>query len=339
MPKVSVIIPNYNHAPYLRQRIKSVLDQTFQDFDLTYLDDASNDDSNAVFAEFETQSRIKAIYNERNSGSPFKQWNKGIRATEGEYVWIAESDDVADPNFLATLVPLLDQNPNVGLAYCQSCQIDSNNVVIKQTMTHLVEDLSLDRWNHDFVANGINEIQKYLIFKNTIPNASAVLIRRAVYELIGGAEESLLLGGDWLTWFKILLKSDIAFSTRVLNSFRIHRSSVRSKSNLGKTQIDEYLFIRQVIESSIQIPAETLAIINEDLVGRLIDNWIHSTLSGENSFNLKVHAEFYKMISEKVSHPEFILLKRLAWYIRCQITEQVKHWVPKSIKNKYEKLK
>ena len=78
MPKVSVIIPNYNHARYLRQRIQSVLDQTFQDFDLTYLDDASSDESNAIFVEFDRQPRIKAIYNGCNSGSPFKQWNKGF---------------------------------------------------------------------------------------------------------------------------------------------------------------------------------------------------------------------------------------------------------------------
>ena len=122
-----------------------------------YLDDASSDDSNAVFAEFvdkaalrdEQHHRIKAIYNETNSGSPFKQWNKGVRATEGEYIWIAESDDVADPNFLATLVPMLDDNPHVGLAYSQSCQIDSNNVTIEPTLRRWVEDLDPDRWGHD----------------------------------------------------------------------------------------------------------------------------------------------------------------------------------------------
>ena len=89
MPKVSVIIPNYNHAQFLEQRIQSVLDQTYQDFEIIYLDDASTDNSNEVFAKFANNSRIRAIYNQTNSGSPFKQWNKGIRLAQGEYVWIA----------------------------------------------------------------------------------------------------------------------------------------------------------------------------------------------------------------------------------------------------------
>ena len=234
-PTVSVIVPNYNHARYLRQRIQSILDQTFQDFDLIYLDDASSDDSNAVFREFESDPRIKAIYNDKNSGSPFKQWNKGVRATTGKYIWIAESDDVADPNFLSTLVSLLDQYPNVGLAYCQSCQIDSNGVMLTQTLNRWLEDLSPNRWNQDFIVSGVIECQKYLIFKNTIPNASAVLIRRSIYELIGGAEEALFLSGDWMTWIRILLNSDLAFHAQSLNSFRTHQSSVRAKSTLDNT--------------------------------------------------------------------------------------------------------
>lgn len=333
MPKVSVIVPNYNHAQYLEQRIKSILGQTFQDFDLTYLDDASSDESNAVFAKFRAQPQIKAIFNEENSGSPFKQWNKGVRSTDGEYIWIAESDDVADPSFLATLVPILDQNPNVGLVYCESRQIDENNVVIRKTMKHLLKDLSINHWNDDFISNGTTEIQKYLIFKNTIPNASAVLIRRSIYELINGAEECLTLGGDWLTWFRILLNSDIAFSAKVLNSFRLHTSSVRSKSNVGKTQINEYLYIRQAIENSIQVPPETSLLINEDLASRLVDNWINSIFSSGNLFDLKIHIEFYKETSQKVLHPEHILLKRLLWRLRCQFVNLVKPWLSKITSN------
>ena len=335
MPKVSVIIPNYNHARYLRQRIQSVLDQTFQDFDLMYLDDASSDESNTIFAEFETQQRIKAIYNDRNSGSPFKQWNKGFRATEGEYVWIAESDDVADPDFLATLVPMLDENPNVGIAYSQSCRIDSNNVVFEPTLRQWVEDLDPERWEHDFVASGIIECQKYLVIKNTIPNASAVLIRRSVYEAIGGAEESLLLTGDWMTWIKMLLRSDIAFCARPLNSFRTHKSSVRSRTTLNGTAFYENILIKKSLDNSISIPSGiSLKIAEQSIYG-----WINLTFDRESTIGLQDHLKFYRLAKTTVAHIEIIILKQLLSYLKNQSSIKVRSWIPKSMKTALKKLK
>lgn len=323
MPKVSVIIPNYNHARYLRQRIQSVLDQTFQDFDLTYLDDASSDESNAIFAEFEPQQRIKAIYNDRNSGSPFKQWNKGFWATEGEYVWIAESDDVADPNFLATLVPMLDDNPDVGLVYSQSCQIDRNNVIIADTLRYWVEDLSPDRWNRDFIASGIIECQKYLVFKNTIPNASAILIRRSVYEAIGGAEESLFLTGDWMTWIRMLLRSDMAFCAQVLNSFRTHQSSVSSRSILNGTQTYESLLIRQTLEQCAAIPPEIIAKIKEELIG----DWIGLMFNPKSTIDLKDSLKFYQLAKKTGSGTKSMFLKQFFY----KSTKKIKTSIPSSI--------
>ena len=327
MPKVSVIIPNYNHARYLKQRIQSVLDQTFQDFDLTYLDDASSDESNAVFAEFEPQPRIKAIYNESNSGSPFKQWNKGVRATTGEYIWIAESDDVADPNFLATLVPILDKNPDVGLAYCQSCQIDTNNVVVNHSMDLWLKDLSPDRWNRDFVTNGKVECQKYLISKNTIPNASAVLIRRSVYEAIGGAEERLSLAGDWMTWIRMLLKSDIAFCSQILNSFRTHKSSVRSRSVLDGTEIYECLVIRQDLIKNGSFLPETLAKIQEEL----IVSWVNLLLDPESIVDTQARIKFYQLAKANTPNIESIICKQVALHAKKWLVVKIKPWLPESV--------
>src|ERR1700730_12479921 len=95
-PKVSVIIPNYNHAPYLRQRINTVLRQTFQDFEVILMDDCSTDEGRSIIAEYAVGPRVKVQLNERNSGSTFKQWKKGITLARGEYIWIAESDVYSD---------------------------------------------------------------------------------------------------------------------------------------------------------------------------------------------------------------------------------------------------
>src|ERR1035438_3657642 len=120
MPKVSIVVPNYNHARFLRRRIESVLRQTFQDFDLILLDDCSTDDSRSILSKYADDPRVKIEFNEVNSGSSFKQWNKGVGLARGEYVWIAESDDYADERLLEKLVARLDSDASVVFSYCRS---------------------------------------------------------------------------------------------------------------------------------------------------------------------------------------------------------------------------
>ncbi len=102
---------------FLKQRLDSVLGQTFKDFDVLILDDASTDSSLNVIREYSADARVRVIQNETNSGSPFKQWNRGIDETSGEYIWIAESDDFAENTFLEKLVRVLDDDPRVGIVY------------------------------------------------------------------------------------------------------------------------------------------------------------------------------------------------------------------------------
>ena len=121
MPTVSVIVPNYCHAPYLEQRIESILQQTFQDFELILLDDCSTDGSREILERYRNHPKVSGIfYNERNSGSPFKQWKKGLSKATGDYVWIAESDDFSSPCFLERCVRILDTRPDCSIVFTSS---------------------------------------------------------------------------------------------------------------------------------------------------------------------------------------------------------------------------
>src|ERR1700709_2423208 len=105
MPKVSIIIPNYNHEKFLDLRITSVLNQTYQDFEVIILDDASTDNSRAVIERYRQHPKVsRIVYNTNNSGSPFSQWEQGMHLAAAEWLWIAESDDYASPGFLSSLV-------------------------------------------------------------------------------------------------------------------------------------------------------------------------------------------------------------------------------------------
>ncbi|WP_271392998.1 glycosyltransferase family 2 protein [Aequorivita sinensis] len=98
---VSIIVPNYNHSLYLQERLSSIFNQTYQNFEVIILDDASTDDSLSILNYYKDHPKVSHfIVNEKNSGSPFKQWKKGLGLAQGDYIWIAESDDFCDLNFL-----------------------------------------------------------------------------------------------------------------------------------------------------------------------------------------------------------------------------------------------
>lgn len=225
-PKVSVIVPNYNHARYLPARLDSILRQTFQDFELVILDDASTDGSAEVIAGYLGHPRTSFHPNRQNSGSPFAQWNKGVRLAKGEYVWIAESDDVAEPQLLEKLTALLDAHPRAAVAYCQSARIGPADEP-QGTLADWTADLDAAHWASDFTNSGREECRRHLLWKNTLPNASAVVFRKKIYEQAGGAPEHMRLCGDWLTWARLLMLGDVAFTPECLNRYRKHPASVR----------------------------------------------------------------------------------------------------------------
>jgi glycosyltransferase involved in cell wall biosynthesis len=232
IPRVSVIVPNYNHARFLKQRLDSVLGQTYQDFELLILDDASTDNSREIIEGYRSHPKVVHIeYNQINSGTPFKQWNKGMRLARGQYVWIAEADDYADKNFLQTLVPDLERHVSAGLAYCSSWIVDERSHVLSLNDPYM-HSLERERWRANFVNNGKDECRRYLIFENTIPNASAVLFQRDLVERMGFADESFKLNGDWMFWAKMLALSDVVFSAEPLNYWRHHRNTVRLNTTI-----------------------------------------------------------------------------------------------------------
>ncbi len=100
---VSIILPNFNHHSYLQKRLDSIFNQTYQNFEVIILDDASTDDSLSILNNYKNHSKVSHfIVNTENTGSPFKQWKKGLSFATGDYVWIAESDDFCESNFLET---------------------------------------------------------------------------------------------------------------------------------------------------------------------------------------------------------------------------------------------
>ena len=230
MPKVSIVVPNYDHARFLSKRLDSVLGQTFQDFELILLDDCSTDDSRSILSQYGGDPRVRIEFNEVNSGSPFKQWNRGVGLARGEYVWIAESDDYADERLLEKLAARLDAEPSAAFAYCRSWRVSLDNRPDGFADPCVPGEDQQQRWTADYCADGHAECRNYMVRCNTVPNASAVVFRKAVYQRVGGADESLFLCGDWKLWAAMALTGRVVYLAEPLNYYRFHDASVRSVS-------------------------------------------------------------------------------------------------------------
>ena len=272
MPAVSVIVPNYNHARFLRRRLDTIFNQSFRDFEVILLDDNSTDSSRSILSEYALRPQVRLDFNNVNSGSTFRQWNKGVGLARGKYVWIAESDDYADARLLERLVPLLDSDPAISLAYCRSRFVTADDQVGTFVDCYLADP---DRWASDFCQNGKEACCRYFLPANPIANASAVLFRKEVYEQIGGADQNLRLCGDWKLWAEMALKGKIAYICEPLNYFRLQGSSVRSTSGRAATDVKEYLAVTRWIVEHVTITT----ILLEKTCDARAELWVPAILS------------------------------------------------------------
>lgn len=292
MPRVSAVVPNYQHGRFLGRRLDSILKQSYTDLELVYLDDGSTDDSADVFSRYADDPRVRVAPPNPHSGNPFVQWNRGVALARGEYVWIAEADDDAAPTLLERLVAVLDADPRLGLAYCQSLAVDESGAELR-SMVERTRVLDAERWSADFRAAGPEECRRYLIYKNTIPNASAVLFRRQLFQAVGGAAEHLSLAGDWLTWVKICLVSDLAFVAEPLNRFRRHGRSVRERSDPGLQTLEAYAIL-----SYIRSKIELCEAESEAAFDYLARRWLKRALRLRRRIPLRTSAKIYAMARE-----------------------------------------
>lgn len=227
-PLVSVIVPNYNYAEYLPLRIDSILSQSFHDFELILLDDASSDNSVEVLKQYqEIDRRVShVIVNEHNSGSPFKQWQKGIELAKGKYIWIAESDDYADASFLDKTVTLLEEYPMAAYCFTGSYIVDEIGNILDKDMDHWTKKQRNNPKKYKLFS-GVDYVTGNLYWTNYVYNASGVLFRKASFlKLVDDRWSSMRYCGDWWFWTFLALQGDVIELYERLNYFRKHLNSV-----------------------------------------------------------------------------------------------------------------
>jgi len=254
--KVSVIIPNYNYEKYLKLRMSSILNQTYPVYEIIFLDDASTDNSVKIAEScLEEGLNMTVIQNETNSGSVFKQWLKGLQMAKGDYIWIAEADDLCENSFLEELLSYFEKDKDVVMAYCQSKQIDENGKILSENYFEYTKDIDKQKWRKDYIREGIKETSDTLVVKNTIPNVSAVVFKKTDISSIANETINFKVAGDWVFYIWLLKYGKIAYVSKSLNSHRRHDGSV-IKSEDKELHYNEVVEMQEYIMNNFHVSIE-----------------------------------------------------------------------------------
>ena len=230
-PLVSVVVPNYNYAKYLPERLDSSLQQSYQNFEIIILDDVSTDNSREVIENYRSNPHVsKIVYNERNSGSTFKQWHKGFELAQGELIWIAESDDKCEPVLLERLVAEFEHDKDLVLAFSLTRLFRNDGWTF--------DIPSLDKDPRTKVA-GREFIRRYMSDGCYVTNASSAVFKKEVALNIDNTYTKFKSCGDRLFWIEMAEKGNVAIINERLNYCRRHASTVTSKNTFNGNRFVE----------------------------------------------------------------------------------------------------
>ncbi len=208
MPKVSVIIPTYQHAHFVGQTIESVLGQTYGDYEVIVVDDGSTDNTSEVLAEF--GPRITVIRHRRNRGLSAAR-NSGISTARGDYVAFLDADDVWMPDKLEKQVPLFDRNQAVGLVYSDALHFDESGVRPEREF--------------DYAPGQSGMIHTAVFVALPIPMPT-VVVRRSCFDMVGLFDEALCGCADLDMWLRISNKWAVDFVDEPLAKYRLSESQM-----------------------------------------------------------------------------------------------------------------
>jgi lipopolysaccharide biosynthesis protein/glycosyltransferase involved in cell wall biosynthesis len=247
-PKVSIIVPNYNHEKYLRQRLDSIYSQTYDNFEVILLDDCSTDESRKILLEYANKYKDKTryIFNEKNSGSVFIQWERGIAEATGELIWIAESDDYCSDNLISSMVKYFSDE-SVMLAYCRTV-FEREDSKVWTTETHL-SDIDEEKWKSDFVESAHRIVNDALGKVNIIANVSSAIFRHPGEMHFTDKEKwrSLRFCGDWVFYLHVIRGGAMAYTTKATNYYRQHEKNTSTLLHAKDVYYTEHEYVAMTV--------------------------------------------------------------------------------------------
>ncbi len=232
MPRVSVIVPAYNAAPFLRDALESVLRQTYADWEVVVVDDGSTDRTKdvveACIPAFD--GRLRYVYQENRGCAAAR--NTAIAVSSGELIALLDADDIWLEKRLESGVRVLDEHPEVGLVHAQVIRIDPEGNIIGKP------PLPPEKYLSGRIAQHIYARRAHLL----VPT---VLFRRCCVDAAGNFDESFRATEDRDLWFRIARSFDVAYLNEVVAHYRVLPDSLSrdwERSRISQIQLLEKHF-------------------------------------------------------------------------------------------------
>jgi glycosyltransferase involved in cell wall biosynthesis len=246
-PTITVLMPVFNAENYLTESIQSVLNQTYADFELLIVNDASTDNSRKVIKSFD-DSRIRLVDNPTNLGVT-KTLNRGLSIARGEYIARQDADDRSYPNRLSQQLRFLKDNPEVVLLGSSARAIDAAGKPMKMTLRSPV---------------GLPAIRWTLMFNTAFIHTSVMFNKRIIWEEMGGYNELFPRSQDFELWSRVARRFVVGNLPQVLVDRRHEYGSVVSGLPRVITPFNEVIYnnLKAFLQST-DIPDKWANIIND----------------------------------------------------------------------------
>jgi glycosyltransferase involved in cell wall biosynthesis len=246
LPLVSIVFTSYNHKEYLKQALDSLINQTYQNIEIIIVDDCSTDGSQEILKQYEKYKHIVLKLNNQNSGSYVKASNYGASFAKGEYLIFAQCDDYAVTEQIKILSDILNQYPTVGVVYSKSILVNEQGKVLSDDFVIREKKFKEVVAKKSLIPG--YKFRELLSVSCVIPNLSAAMIRRELYDKVNGLSQEYYMASDWRFWLELSELTNFYYLSQPLNNFRQHATTIRSK-----TKIDNHLKeIFNVFQSHIE---------------------------------------------------------------------------------------
>ena len=268
-PLISIIVPNFNHEKYLALRLDSIYSQTYQNFEVILLDDASTDRSIDVLTRYQEahSHNTRLLVNEKNSGGVFHQWAKGLQLAQGDIVWIAESDDWCSDNFLETLTPFFE-NEAIQLAYSRTVFMNASSGEPQWSINEYLYDIDPERWTAPIIEAANKIVAEAFAIKNIIPNASSAIFRNpGAMELLDEQSwKNMRTCGDWIFYLHLIRGGVLAYSPAASNYYRIHDGNTSVKSHDDDIFYAEHEIVARTVQQYYRVSPDVFIRQRKNLI-------------------------------------------------------------------------
>lgn len=234
MPRISLCVPTYNRASFLRHCVSTLLNQTSRDFEVVVVDNCSSDGTVDVADEFSGDARFRFVRNAKNVG-PQENCNRCVEVARGDYIAICHDDDFYAPAYAETCSGFLDLHPSVGFVHCGHTITDVAGRPLRHYLAYPADRVIPAR-------------DSFLSFLRDSHNVlfPSVMARRTAYEAVGRFRDGFVCA-DYDMWLRMSLRYDVGFLSHLLVYYRTHDDTISRKVPITRSHEEHVVIIEDAI--------------------------------------------------------------------------------------------